>query len=183
MHNHLARGPAIVCVSASFPANFTDDVRSAIGRLWEIRSEVGEVVDHLEGLIAAESAQQPPVSEIHKAPGYTLFGEDFAEAKGSRILVEVLAHLAADPAFPELYQEALRNLGRKRPYVARSKHDVYPGNPYLSGYTEQFAPGWFVGTNESNRTKLKLLKIACEVSSLSWGRDLVVRMPGAPSPP
>jgi len=43
--------------------------------------------------------------------------------------------------------------------------------------TTEFAPGWFVGTNETNGKKAELLRIAIDVLGFLWGHDLKVRMP------
>ena len=97
---------------------------------------------------------------------------------GGAILVEVLRHFAElEPDFPERYSHVVRNLGRKRPYVARTREDLYSGKPDLLVQTTKFAPGWFVGTNESNEKKLALLRCACQVIGLKWKRDLIVKMP------
>jgi len=99
-------------------------------------------------------------------------------ADGSEIFVQVLRHFAElEPTFPEGYCAVVRRLGRKRPYVARTRELLYPGKPYLLSETVEFAPGWFVGTNEGNDQKLKLLRVACDVLGLRWNQDLWVRMP------
>ena len=108
---------------------------------------------------------------------YELFGQRFRVADGTELLVEVLRHFAEfDSNFPEAYRATLRPLGRVRPYVARSRDALYPGHPDLHAQSAEFAPGWFVGTNESNLKKRDLLRIACDVIGLRWNVDLKVNM-------
>jgi hypothetical protein len=42
--------------------------------------------------------------------------------------------------------------------------------------TVEFVPGWYIGTNENNATKLKLLQLACRVIGLRFGRDVEMRI-------
>lgn len=44
--------------------------------------------------------------------------------------------------------------------------------PGLWKHTEPFAPGWLVGTNESDAKKRELLELACQVMGLRFGRDV-----------
>jgi hypothetical protein len=91
-----------------------------------------------------------------------------------KVVLKEFAEL--EPNFPELFSLGVSNLGRTRPYVARTKKDVYPGKPQLKKYAKRFVPGWFVGTNESNEMKQTLLRVACKVLGLRFGEDLKVRM-------
>jgi len=109
--------------------------------------------------------------------GYELWGQRFSARNGNDVLVSILRHCAElFPEFPERYSRAVKTLGRKRPYVARNVEDIYPGKPGLQKFTEAFAPGWYVGTNESNEKKLQLLRVACRTLGIRFGKDLKVRM-------
>ena len=70
----------------------------------------------------------------------------------------------------------MRTFGRKRPYVARTVDAVYPGKPQLIKFAKLFAPGWYIGTNESNDKKRALLCIACQALGFRFGKDIKVRM-------
>ena len=111
--------------------------------------------------------------------GYTLLVQQYHARHGNEILIEVLRHFAElDEAFPLRFCSAVRRKGRKRPYVAQSREALYPGKEKLIRQaTAEFAPGWFVGTNEGNGKKLELLSVACDVLGLVWNHDLKVSMP------
>lgn len=106
---------------------------------------------------------------------YELFGQLFSVRNGNELFTSVLRHFAElDQKFPEHFCVRLRTFGRKRPYVARTADNVYPGRKDLAKYTTSFAPGWFVGTNESNQKKMDLLRIACRTIGITFGKDLKV---------
>jgi hypothetical protein len=64
--------------------------------------------------------------------------------------------------------------GRTRPLIARSREALYPGRPDLAGYSREFAPGWFVGTNYSRKDVKRLMRAASEAAGLAWGVDVFV---------
>jgi hypothetical protein len=110
-------------------------------------------------------------------PGYRLLGQEFTARNANDILVALFRHFAElEPAFPERFQRAVRGIGRSRRYVGRSPQEVYPSKPKLWRSTVEFAPGWYIGTNENNKTKLKLLRRASEVLGLRFGSDVRVWM-------
>lgn len=120
---------------------------------------------------APRAVAQPPCS------GYRLFGQDFATRNANDTLVALFRHFAElEPGFPDRFQQAARAIGRSRRYVGRTPQEVYPGKPKLWASTAAFAPGWHIGTNENNMTKLKLLRLACQVIGLRFGSDVQVRM-------
>jgi predicted type IV restriction endonuclease len=88
-------------------------------------------------------------------------------------MLNILADLAQydDDFFPKL---AAKVRGRTRNHVARSRSEVYPGRPDLARYVKQIGPGWFIGCNIANREKEKILRAACEVMGLAFGRDLKI---------
>ena len=64
--------------------------------------------------------------------------------------------------------------GRTRNHIARCNSEVYPGRPDLARYVKEISPGWFIGSNIANREKKKILRAACEVMGLAFGRDFKV---------
>jgi hypothetical protein len=52
--------------------------------------------------------------------------------------------------------------------------EVYPKRPDLARYVKELAKGWFIGCNISNRDKEKILRAACDVMGLVFGRDLKI---------
>jgi len=124
----------------------------------------------------APMPETPPATRS-LVSGYRLFGQDFPTRFSKDTFVGLLRHFAElEPAFPERFQLAARSIGRSRRYVGRAPQEVYPGRPGLWTHTEPFAPGWVVGTNENDDRKRKLLKLACQVMGLRFGRDVQVWM-------
>jgi hypothetical protein len=109
--------------------------------------------------------------------GYEFMGQSFSAHDGADVLLSILRLFAKQaPEFPERFRRAVEPLGRTRPYVARSPESVYPGKPRLRKFTKVFAPGWYIGTNESNDKKVELVRTACQTFGVRFGRDLKVRM-------
>lgn len=134
------------------------------------------VVDRV--LLDLESAQ-PPGSIVTppRGPGFEYKGTWHACPNATEVLVGVLRRLAAeDVEFPSRYAARLRHLGTKRRYVAGTRDALYPGRPNLAQYSREFTTGWYVGTNESNATKQRLIKLASEVIGLTYGVDLRVQL-------
>jgi hypothetical protein len=104
---------------------------------------------------------------------YQLDGESHAASDATGAMLNILADLAQydDDFFPKL---AAKVRGRTRNHVARSRSEVYPGRPDLARYVKQIGPGWFIGCNIANREKEKILRAACEVMGLAFGRDLKI---------
>lgn len=123
-----------------------------------------------------------PVPAIPLTPGsprsgYRLFGQDFPTRFAKDTFVGLLRQFAElEPKFPARFQQAARGIGRSRRYVGRTPQEVYPMKPGLWKHTESFAPGWLVGINESDAKKRELLKLACLVMGLRFGRDVEVWM-------
>lgn len=112
-----------------------------------------------------------------RARGYWLFGQEFQTRNANETLAALFRHFAEfAPEFPERFRQKARTIGRSRCYVGRTPQDVYPDREQLWEMTAQFAPGWYIGTNENNATKLKLLRVACRVIGLRFGKDVEVRM-------
>ena len=102
----------------------------------------------------------------------TLFDEQRVVLSAKSVLVEVLRLLAwLDHAFlPQLAEVK----ARKRRIIAKCPEDVYPGRPDLAKYSDHIADGWWVGTNYSKRDIQRILKIACSVAGIEFGRHLCV---------
>lgn len=121
----------------------------------------------------------PATSAATRAPrsGYRLFGQDFPTRFAKETFVGLLRQFAElEPTFPARFQQAAATIGRSRRYVGRTPQEVYPMKPGLWKHTEPFAPGWLVGTNESDAKKRELLELACQVMGLRFGRDVQVWM-------
>lgn len=114
-----------------------------------------------------------PVSKV----GFELFGK-FQSCKNAReTMYEVLNVLAGqDPSFLSRYANLPKH-GRTRRYVANDRIDLNPSRPDLAlseEYSKEIRPGWFININLSKRTIEKVLRIACQVASIEYGKDLIV---------
>jgi hypothetical protein len=129
------------------------------------------------GLDAHAPVPPTPLPTHSPRSGFRLFGQDFPTRFAKETLVSLLRHFAElEPKFPARFQEAARSIGRSRRYVGRTPQEVYPMKPGLWKHTEPFAPGWLVGTNENDSKKRELLKLACQIMGLRFGRDVQVWM-------
>ena len=88
-------------------------------------------------------------------------------------IFEMLA--AQEPSFLERF--AARKHGRKRRFVARDKFELYPERRDLcENCSVEVVPGWFIGTNYAKREIEKIIRLACEVSGLRFGGDIVISL-------
>ena len=90
-------------------------------------------------------------------------------------MVIVLTELAnSDPSFLERCSQHPDAQGKKRRYIARNTHDLYPDRPDLAEMSDPLPGGWFVATNLNNILKKAIIKLAAEVANLRYGSDLIV---------
>lgn len=110
-----------------------------------------------------------------RAISFNFLGEIVAARNGNVALVELLARLAKrDPS--KIQELANSARGNSRNHIARSVEEIYPKRPDLARAIE-FWPGWLVGTNIANREKVGLVRRACEVFGLAFGRDVIFSLP------
>ena len=118
----------------------------------------------------------PPVSE--RGVQYRILGQTKNASTAIDALIDILRTLARrNPAFLEAVSKVVR--ARTRNHIARSRDEVYPRKPELVEYTVQLEPGWWLGTNIANRDKMRIVRKACEVERLVFGRDVVIALPNA----
>ncbi len=115
-----------------------------------------------------ESATNIDSSKLH----YCLKGEQHNAQDATEAMIAILRYLAHDANFFETLATKIR--GRTRNHLARSRAEVYPQRPDLARYVKQVSPGWFVGCNIANREKANILRAACNVAGLTFGRDLKI---------
>ena len=138
--------------------------------------------------VGAEPAATEPAAPESRAVepaavgrlNYAFEGQTRTVRSAIEVVLEVVRTLAQrDPTFCERF--APEAAGRRRNHVARRPEDVYPGQPQLVKYVAEIVPGWYIGTNISNRDKTRLLEAACKIAGLKFGADLVVDLPNAKS--
>ncbi len=101
-----------------------------------------------------------------------LFGQELPADTLGDLLVVALRRLAQRHL--GFLERLSRETRRKRRIVARNAEDLYPGRPDLSVYAKEVTQGWWVGTNYSKCDVRAILRIACDVARLDYGRDLMV---------
>jgi hypothetical protein len=120
----------------------------------------------------------PPQPAEDRSVRFTLFGEPHVCATAAQALVEILGKLASrNPAKVTELAQAVR--GRSRSMIARTVAEINPPRPDLARAAE-FAPGWLVGLNLSNRDKMAIIRTACAVFGVRIPEDLHIVLPNAP---
>lgn|SRR5574337_95297 len=106
--------------------------------------------------------------------GFTLFGQFHPCGAAREVMTRVLQEFdRRDASFLERF--ASRKHGRKRRYVATDRQDLYPGRPDLAEvHYAELKPGWYVGTNYSRQVIETIIRLACDVASVSLGSDIQV---------
>jgi hypothetical protein len=80
-----------------------------------------------------------------------------------------------DPSFLERF--IARKHGRRRRYVAQDRLELYPGRPDLAeDHYIELKPGWYAGTNYSRQAIERIIRLACDVASLSFDADLQIQL-------
>lgn len=106
---------------------------------------------------------------------YVLQGREYKVANASVALVEILtAIVASDRArIPELARAVS---GTKVNHIARTPAEINPAKPHLARGAE-IAPDWLVGLNIANRTKMSIIRTACEIYDMKMPDELDVTLP------
>jgi predicted type IV restriction endonuclease len=108
--------------------------------------------------------------------GYTLLGQFHPCSSAREVMAQVLQELdRRDPFFLERF--ITRKHGRRRRYVAQHRLELYPGRPDLAeDHYVELKPGWYAGTNYSRQVIESIIRLACDVASLSFGSDLQIQL-------
>ena len=107
---------------------------------------------------------------------FTFRGQTETFNSAVEVMRAIFTKLASeDPEFCARFSE--QYYGRVRRYVAKSKAQLYPGNPDREKDSHSLPGGWWLATHSSNRTKVQRIKEACQVAGLEFGRDLVISIP------
>ena len=109
--------------------------------------------------------------------GYTFEGRFTPCRNGREVLITVFEALATrDATFLERFAARPKH-GRTRRYLARSPEELYPGRPDLAReYSFTLQSGWHVGTNVSHAQIERIIEMACEVSRVRFGKELIVNV-------
>lgn len=160
------------------------------GRLIEKACSVAGVEFGRDLIVQFRERRRPSASFPLRLPGqerqvqegrysYTLKGDTRRFRTSSAMMAAVFEAFAQkDATFCERF--AARRRGRERAYIARSREELFPGQPHLWKTNAWELPGgYFVGTHMGNPQKEDLIRVACEVAGLTFGRDLTVELPVA----
>ena len=124
---------------------------------------------------AAAKTRAPRPTRSTGPISFRLRGREFQARSAIEVLITVLEQLSSsDQGFLERFA-ARPKRGRRR-YVARNREELYPGRPDLSQHSHRLSSGWWVGKNYSKREIKQMLEMACEVTGLRFGIDLIVNL-------
>lgn len=128
--------------------------------------------------LTAAPRQPPPASApAAGAIGFSFAGRFVPCRNGREVLVRVFETLAQrDASFLERFASRPKH-GRTRRYLARSPAELYPGRPDLaSEHFFKLQSGWCLGTNVSHAQIERIIEMACEVSRVRLGGELVINV-------
>ena len=118
-----------------------------------------------------------PPATTDRSVTYTLHGQALTAPNASVALVEIVRAIVVGNE-EKLAELARAVSGTKINYSGRSPQEINPAKPHLARAVE-IAPGWSVGLNTSNKTKMGIIRAACEVFCLRIPDDLEVHLPNA----
>lgn len=124
----------------------------------------------------AATAASASMTDQTRGINFRIFEKDYVAASASDALVRVLEIVCSrNPAkLPDFAREAE---GRSRKHIGQSAGEIYPDRHDLK--VAEFCPGWFVGLNIANREKMRLIRVACTVYSLTIPGDVAITLPNA----
>lgn len=144
------------------------------------KPDIDTVSDFIEAI--AQKTQDTPPFPIPKPPAvkvkgngleYMLLGQRRTAKAAIDVVVEILLELQKkDQTFLQRY--TVRKHGKKRRWVAHTADELYPGRPDLKIFSQKLTDNFVLGTNYANREKLNMIKLACEIAGLKFGKDIVV---------
>jgi predicted type IV restriction endonuclease len=107
--------------------------------------------------------------------GVEIEGRFIPARNGRDALAKLFSALAdRDPTFLERFA-ALPEHGRTRRYLARTPEELYPGRPDLAEqHVFEVRRGWWIGTNNSKSKAVGIMRMACDVAGLRFGKDIRV---------
>jgi len=106
---------------------------------------------------------------------YIIYGQEHVCSTMKDVFIEIFTELARqDTSFLSRCATEKSFTARKR-HIGRSKDEIHPNRPDLG--TAQLPGGWFINTNTSNEQKIKLIKSACLIAGIDYGRELKINLP------
>ena len=107
--------------------------------------------------------------------GFILNGTKYQERTAKDVMIKVLGVLhSRDDSFLQRFA-SLPHHGRRRRYISHNKMELYPGRPDLcEEFSEQHFGDWWISTNHSKKTIKEIIEIACRVSGIKFGENLIL---------
>ena len=125
----------------------------------------------------AEAKNRPTPAAAGATIQFKMLGKTYECATAAMALVEILRVLAArDGAKMEELAAQIRT--PRRSLIAHAPADINPSRPDLARAAE-FAPGWLVGLNISNREKMAIIRAASATYGLQIPADLDITLPNS----
>lgn len=153
---------------------------NALLALWAMRTSDGESVSQAILRVAVQ-VQPPKAKPIASKPltggGKGKFSyEIFSEKRQARFAVDayidILTTLSkCEPSLPHSLSIVAPSTSRK--HIAQTKAEIYPSRPDLGQNAREFYPGWFAGINIADREKERILRLACNLLRIKFGKDIV----------
>lgn len=130
----------------------------------------------LKNPTAKSKAKASITPETIGTTGFWLFDQWYPCKTAEEVMIRSFQlFIELDDVFMEVLSGKVG--GRKRPYIARSPEELYLDNPDLQrNATARLCEGWYIGKNENNKTKIRLLKAACEVLGIKFDADFKIRL-------
>lgn len=159
-------------------------VESKVG----VRPDDSDIVDFLRSLqIQKGPVSSPPggnggKGEEGKDEGnqsgrsgkLVILGKSFHYRDAKDAMVTVFKELEnREPGFCQRFYNDPRNRGRTRRIIAQDAGELYDLDRLAKNH-ERIEGNWVIGTNNSNRQKEKIIKIAADVARLEFGRDIII---------
>jgi len=148
--------------------------------LWKLRhGEIDTVIRTISRPTArpviektATTRASPPVALAVGKFQYKILGEQRSAKSSVAAFFDVLTTLSSlEPSLPA--RLSLVAPANTRNHIARSPAEVYPERPDLGRKSREFAPGWYAGINIADREKQRILRLACGILGLQFGKDIV----------
>lgn len=129
---------------------------------------------------AIPQRKRPDEPSPHRTTGtgrfsFTFDGETRRFKAGKELLTAAFVALSTrDPSLCQRFHE--RHRGTTRPYLAKRREDLYPGQSGLDLEIGRLPGGWFIGTNMGGPQKVEMIRRACDLAGIDF-HDLQVEMP------
>ncbi len=152
----------------------------ALLALWAMRS--GDAENVSQTILRMSNREQPPkaapivtkpqIANLRGKFQYEIFGVKRQARSAVDAFIDILTTLSkCESSLP--HSLSLVAPANSRNHIARTKAEVYPGRPDLGKNAREFYLGWFAGINIADREKIRILRLACDILRLKFGKDIV----------